>query len=292
MIHKKTKLATGLVFLIVLTIAFFAFNSNKEEIFPENKNPFLTSFYNRKDDYEQSFRLFNNIAKKEIVAGITSHHFLAKDLIANFFSGINQNNIKTIYIVGPDHFNRLPIKGKNIFIATTNTNWQTPYGVQLADKDKIQKILNFPKVSSNYQIFTNEHSIYILIPFIKKVFHQAKIVPIIVRNNLDYKYFYNFGTNLSSKNSLLIISSDFSHYSTLEQCRQNDTQSISLLSNQNFDQVNKVKCDCTQCISLLYGFLSNMDTDFELIENKNSTDYGEKNLENITSYVNAYFIKK
>ncbi|RLC34176.1 AmmeMemoRadiSam system protein B, partial [Candidatus Shapirobacteria bacterium] len=184
------------------------------------------------------------------------------------------------------------IRGKNIFIATTDTNWQTPYGIQLADKNKIQKILNFPKVSLNYQVFTNEHSIYVLVPFIKKVFPQAKIVPIIVRNNLDYKYFYNFGKNLSSKKSLLIISSDFSHYSTPEQCQQNDTQSVNLLYSQEFNQSSNVNCDCTQCINLLYGFLSNIDTSFELVENKKSTDFGEKNLENITSYISAYYIKK
>ncbi|RLC33250.1 hypothetical protein DRH14_05210, partial [Candidatus Shapirobacteria bacterium] len=109
MIHKKTKTIIGFVFLAILIITFFVFNSSTEKTFPKNEKPFLTSFYNRKNDYEQSFEPFNNIAKKKVVAGITSHHFLAKDLIANFFSGIDQKGTKTIYIVGPDHFNRLSI---------------------------------------------------------------------------------------------------------------------------------------------------------------------------------------
>ncbi len=60
-------------------------NGNREEK-KEKSNNKLESFYKNKFEYDDAFRKILSDSKEQVIAGIISHHFLAKDLIAQFFS--------------------------------------------------------------------------------------------------------------------------------------------------------------------------------------------------------------
>jgi len=274
---KSTKL------IIFLTLIFAVFFYLKKPSPPQNQF-YLQSFFNNKNQYQQSFQKYQNSPKKIISAGIISHHFLALDLISQFFSGINPSGIKNIYLIGPDHFYITTTP-----ITTTSYPWHTPFGNLSANTTTIMKLTKKSKTQDNYLAFTNEHSIYTLIPFIKYFFPDVQVTPLVLNTSQDLDCYYNFGKNLNPKNSILIISSDFSHQSTLPQANQNDQASIEALSSQKIDKIGDIACDCKQCIALLYGYLQNQPSSFEFIANTTSRDYGETNLTNLTSYISAYF---
>jgi len=274
---KSTKL------IIFITLIFTVFFYLKKPSPPQNQF-YLQSFFNNKNQYQQSFQKYQNSPKKTVTAGIISHHFLALDLISQLFSGINPSGIKNIYLIGPDHFYITTAP-----ITTTSYSWHTPFGNLSANTANIKKLTKKSQAEDNYLAFTNEHSIYTLIPFIKNFFSNALITPLVLNTSKDLSYFYNFGKNLNPKNSILIISSDFSHQSTPVQAQQNDQVSIEALSDENIDRIGDITCDCRQCIALLYGYLKNKPSSFEFISNTTSQNYGETDLTNLTSYLSAYF---
>lgn len=289
--------AIALLALIILAGSLYFLKSEKEYVgldllsvsdgAMENKN--LKSFFGNIDDYELAFAHAQISEKTKVIAGITSHHFLAKDLIARFYFGI-ADDIENIVLIGPDHYSALTLGGVNV--VTTELAWDTPYGQLEPNKNWIRKILNGnSNIRINDNIFKMEHSIYTEAPFIKKAFPQAKIVPLIVKNTYDYDKFIKIGENLKKilrGKTLLVISSDFSHEATKDDAKRYDDQSIVALQDLKPDNLNKITCDCRACISVMLGFLGE-NKKFHLVENKNSADFGSPD-QKVTSYVSGYFL--
>jgi poly-gamma-glutamate synthesis protein (capsule biosynthesis protein) len=257
----------------------------------KNENRNLSSFYKNKDDYEAAFSHVKDVKRKNIIAGIISHHFLAKDLIANFFAGINNENVKNIVVVGPDHFSRL--NDDKISAATTFLPWNTPYGQVFANEKMLNSILNDESISENNTIFLNEHSIYTLVPFIKKTFPNAKIIPLIVHNNYDFEKFINLGKIIKSNvdsETIMIVSSDFSHNLSENDAKTKDMVSIENLKDINTENIQNISCDCRACMAIMLGFVGvEKRGSFDLVENKNSNDFGGQE-KTVTSYVSAYYL--
>ena len=281
------------MFFTVIVLTFLKRN-NKITVTLPSPTPqadFLESYFNIESEYLDSFSKYANMPKERVLAATTSHHFLAKDLIAETFSGIDPTGIKTIIIVGPDHFSQ--ITGPIYMAQTTSTPWHTPFGNMDPNMQIIDSISQNKEVYSDINLFRSEHSIYTLVPFAKKVFPNAELVPLVLRQKSDYSYFYDLGEQISKmvdlNQTVLIVSSDFTHYSSTEKAKQNDQKSISLLPSKNLENVNGITNDCKQCTAFLFGYLKNTNTKFELLFNKNSFDISGEDSRNVTSYVGAYF---
>jgi AmmeMemoRadiSam system protein B len=299
---KKNKIVLLLMLLpaIIIVAGSFKFFMNGEENNQKRSSvkkvdrKFLESFFGNKSDYEKAFKnsLRNeDVAGKNIIAGIISHHFLARNLIADFFSNLENNPAKNIILVGPDHFHALDKENK--IAITSDMPWQTPYGMLENNSELSDKLISSGIVLDDTQ-FKTEHSIYTLIPFVKKVIPDSKIVPIIIKNNNDYQKFKDLGEKvkeLSGNDSLVIVSSDFSHNSSINQAETNDEKSIQALKDLDLTSLNDMTCDCRACLAFLTGFLSDEKKDFFLLENKNSADFGSQD-ETVTSYVSGYYIMK
>lgn len=281
--------------LLVLFILIFSLKekniSSKVQLIPTQKQDFLESYFNNVSEYEESFSKYSNLPKAKVFATTTSHHFLAKDLIAQTFSGIDPKGVKTVIIVGPDHYNQ--ISDLKYMAQTTDVQWRTPFGNMIADKQILDSLSPNKEINSDINLFRIEHSIYVLVPFIKKVFPDAKLVPLVLKQINDFQYFSNLGEQISKtvdvNSTLLVISSDFSHDSTIKTAIQNDQKSISLLPNINLRDINSITNDCKQCTAFLFGYLKNINTKFTLLFNKNSFDISGVNPDGVTSYVGIYY---
>ncbi|MEF3692134.1 MAG: AmmeMemoRadiSam system protein B [Candidatus Moraniibacteriota bacterium] len=291
--------ATILSVLIFFLLVSFLFLRVEKEIFNSQsisnshtqKEETLESFFGNIKDYELAFADSQNLEKKRIVAGITSHHFLAKDLIARFYSGVS-NKVENIVLIGPDHYDLLT--SREAEAVTTKITWATPYGNIEANNNSIENILNNNiGIEINDNIFKMEHSIYVEIPFIKKAFPQAKVIPLVIKNSDNYHDFETMGRELKDileDETIMIISSDFSHGLTEIDAKKYDDQSIDILENLKIENINKLNCDCKACMAIMSGFLGD-NKNFHLIENKNSADFGSPD-EKVTSYVSGYFLKE
>lgn len=288
-IRNKIVLVIILLVIVIFALVHTGNKTNTQAEIPEQSLPSFESYYTNRLQYENAFARTEEVKKQKISSGVVSHHFLVRDLIAEFFSGIDFNGIETVYIIGPDHYKK--IEAKDILAVTSTIPWDTPYGVLRTDDETINELLKHPAIERFDSPFLREHSIYTLVPFLKKVKPEITIVPLILKATNRYTEFYEMGKEAKGKNSILILSSDFSHDATVSQAEENDAKSIDCINKGGLDCLDEITTDCKQCFAFMYGYLSSKNTSFTLLSNKKSTDYGDEKLTNVTSYIIGYFIE-
>ncbi|NTW14343.1 MAG: AmmeMemoRadiSam system protein B [Candidatus Moranbacteria bacterium] len=258
----------------------------------ENKTN-LRSYFDEREAYETAFSSVANDGTTEVVAGIVPHHFLAKDLIARFYAGIADDSVERVIVIGPDHFNRLRNPRRDA--VTTGRSWDTSFGTVHAELETVAVLGDTYGIPEDDDVFMNEHSVYTEVPFIRKVFPNAKIVPIVVNDIYEYDAFIGIGKTLrdiSPGKTVLIVSSDFSHEATVEEAKKSDEASISILSDLRKEELNGIRCDCRSCMAVMLGFLGDdARYPFRFFENMNSADFGGTG-KTVTSYVGAYFLAR
>lgn len=227
---------------------------------------------------------------EEAVAVISSHHLLAKDLIAETFSKIDDKQIEQVLIVSPDHFKQ--IKDTNCLIMTANVGWKTETEVINPGSEIITKWMEGKDWCNDINSFRGEHGITALVPFIRHYFPRATIVPMILRQNNNLEFFNHLGEKMakevSKDKTLVVVSSDFCHYMANNKAKENDKISLKVLENKEVDEINLVNNDCHECLAFLFGYLDKEDQ-FKLIKNSNSFEISGEDPEYVTSYINGYY---
>lgn len=310
---SKVKIFALIILAVVIFITaagVFLLKNNRQA----SKQIFLSSIFNNREEYEDVFSKLSRLQGNRgspmpttsvgasgqkptedvnAVAGIISHHFLAKQLIADFYNKVGSDKVSIVFLVSPDHYNNY-FKPDSIAY-TSYLNWDTPFGVLQTDNNSIKNLLSNKNIEINDSAMGLEHGIYVEAPFIKKFFPNAKIVPLVLKNNLPYEKFLSLGNaikKISNNNSILIVSSDFTHDASADQASANDKKSIDVLKNLSADKVDQVTNDCKQCIATLSGFLGdNNQNNFYLINNENSFDISGQDKNSVTSYVSGYYSK-
>lgn len=254
---------------------------------------YLESYYKNKEDYITAYAAHPAIPLVPVRAMITSHHFLARDYIAETFAGIDPTPLRTVIIVSPDHFHRITDPA---LAQTTDTPWATLDGVLSADTGLIATLTGTPTVGKDLRLFRAEHGIYTLIPFTKISFPNTRVVPLVLRQSTDYAYYYDLGTTLAASTdpttTLLVVSSDFTHKADVQTAAARDRKSIDLLPTLNLADTAGITNDCRQCIALLFGYLHGQNVTFHLVFNTTSYSISGENPADVTSYVGAYYLPR
>lgn len=284
-----------LIFIAFAAIGYFVFLTIKEPKTPEltdKKVEYLESYFKNLDDYNESFTKFAKTKKLPINIVITSHHFLARDVIAQTLSNVDPKIIEKVIVIAPDHFQKL--SNTKYLAQTTDNDWTTPFGIMRADKELIKNISKEKEIYFDINTFRSEHGIYTLVPFAKKLFPNATITPVVLKASSDSDKFYDLGKHIlglvDSNKTLLIVSSDFSHEASIQKASENDKKSISALQNLDIEKINQIENDCRQCIAFMYGFMGKSNT-FVVVKNTNSYDVSDHSPESVTSYVSGYYKK-
>jgi len=296
MLHKKHILSIFILTVAIATVSYFLIFKNNKKDFIASQNlsqleSFLESPYNDIASYEEIFLKIKTQANQEnSKAGIISHHFLAKELIADFYNKISSDKIKNVFLISPNHYNHFYPTGTLAY--TSSLAWKTPYGNLIANNQIIDSI---DKVEKNDSAIGLEHGIYVEIPFIRKFFPNAKIVPLVINLSANSEDLFQLGKQLNylgKEDSILIVSSDFSHDIPATESSKQDKKSIEELKKLNKEKINYINSDCKQCFLVLSTFLENQNYKFNLIDNKNSFDYSNENQNSVTSYVSGFYSEK
>jgi poly-gamma-glutamate synthesis protein (capsule biosynthesis protein) len=279
-------LGAGLLFLVL------------RPVFPNSHSPrtpqseiFLESFFKNPVLYEEAFARAGKVSRQTIQGGIVPHHFLARDLIAAFFAGIDGQAAKRLILVGPDHYRTRYHPGMS-HCFTSLLPWRTPFGPVVADDEVIRKLVAARACAVDDAVFMQEHSIYVLVPFIKKTFPLAEIVPLVLRPGPDGDEFQQLGKFLrrnTPPGTVMIVSSDFAHGVTAAQARVLDRKSIQNLKNLHRETIGQITCDCRRGLATLSGFLGAGRKHFSLVGHRTSLDFGSRGGRDLTSYIAAYY---
>lgn len=249
------------------------------------------SYFSQKDFFDDAFNNANckTNTEKNIKGLVVPHHLLASKLIACAFLSLSSENPKTIVLISPNHF----FSGKGQ-ITSSAYDWQTPYGILESDKNLIKQLQNSQILSIDETPFEKEHGISGIVPFIKNVFPDSKIIPIIVKDNLSEEKGDIFTKNLLKilpPDSLIIASLDFSHYLPSNAADFHDAKSLSVMENFDYDGIKFMDVDSkpTTRIFLKYLDLSGAKK-INLIDNSNSAKIlNDKTISETTSYITGFY---
>lgn len=222
---------------------------------------------------------------------IVPHHLLAKDLIADSFAYISANQYKDIVLLSPDHF----LAGRSE-ISVTDRDFSTVFGVVATDKSIVYQLKKLPFVSEG-DFFYREHGLQAQLPFLKYYFPDAKVIaitfqPSVSRAKLDQVV--SVLKNTLPPNSLIVQSTDFSHYLTPAQASLKDAETIKTINAENLSAILGLKQPSNlDSIAALYVQTA-LQTEFfqaqpTILNHKNSQDYTSETVTSSTSYVTAVY---
>jgi AmmeMemoRadiSam system protein B len=230
------------------------------------------------------------------VAGVVNHHLLAPDLVARFWKSLKaaRPDIDRIIILSPDHFSA----GRGD-ISITDRPYATPFGPMETDATFVKSILGQGATTlEDGSLFEYEHGVGALVPFAKREFPEAKIIPIAMRNTLNGIAALEFGKTLARSaddKTVLVVSSDMSHYLTEAQALKNDATTLQRLQDlkpEFFRQGSDDFLDNRVGMLALSGFLQEkkIQSSFQLMDHSISSRYGGLPAYT-TSYITGTWVK-
>lgn len=122
-------------------------------------------------------------------------------------------------------------------------SWQTPLGFVDIDKSFADKLISEnKKIQSNLNGHLNEHSLEVEVPFIQQVLPGAKIVPILLGQSDDsvLQILADVLAKNFNQETLLVVSSDLSHYPPYEVANKVDKETIDAILSADVDEFGRV----------------------------------------------------
>ena len=185
-------------------------------------------FYPEAQPFLSAMRQTKTAPLAQRLTGLTvPHHLLAADLIASAFALASGQDYRRIIILSPDHFSRSLTP-----FAVSIRNFQTVMGEVRIDADAVARLRENPLVSAS-NLFSHEHGVRALLPFVAHYFPRARIVAVALHRNSQPAQWDSLAQTLApllTADTLLLQSTDFSHYLPWPQARQYDQETLRVLS--------------------------------------------------------------
>jgi AmmeMemoRadiSam system protein B len=209
----------------------------------------------------------------------------------DFFQGLKAGSSpKTILLIGPNHYHQ----GTQP-VSLSSLPWKTPFGPLRADRSLIARIKTRLRLPEDPQAFSGEHSLGILVPFLKLYFPDAELVPVLLRVNVPEPLLERFGEVLAEfvrqPRHVVILSMDFSHNSSAERAEAADRAARRVIASLRDDQTRGLQVDCRAGLRVLLRTLrtmGNLQVDFR--DHTNSAILtGHRDQAGLTSYFTIFF---
>lgn len=241
-------IATAVIIIILILPIFLIKGKGEKKVEVEKELPVRQpavagSFYSadRNVLFSQIDGFLNQVSKTEKRPSILivphAGYQYSGQVAAYGFKQLVSSGVTKVIILGATH--KVPFSGAAVY---EKGFWQTPLGQVKADAELASKIIeSSPLLFANQDYHQKEHSLEVEIPFLQKVLTNFEIVPISMGNK--DKELINALVEILAKNfdsqTILVVSSDLSHYPSYEDAKKIDSQTISaVLSGEttNLDQ--------------------------------------------------------
>ena len=173
------------------------------------------------------------------VSGLTvPHHLVAADLIARAFMLARDNRYDRVVVLTPDHFKR----ARRPF-ATTRSAFETVYGRVPADVAAIDALLAGTTLVEESGLFAREHGITAVLPYVARFFPDTPVVPVAVAigaNRDEWDGLVAALAPLVTPRTLVLQSTDFSHYLPLPQAILRDQETLNVIAAHDLDAIEKL----------------------------------------------------
>lgn len=232
-------------------------------------------------------------ASTEKLTGITvPHHMLADRLVALGFKAASGFSYKRIVILTPDHF-----RGTEKPFATTMRGFEDVDGRLATDKAAVAQLLKAGGWIEQSCLFGREHGIRSMLPFVRHYFPGTPIVPVAMSVRAVRADWDRMAAALGAivdRDTLVVESTDFSHYLPEHEARRHDQQTLNVLAAGSLDAIAALKQpEHADSVGLLYIQAKLQKALFGagplVVANENSQRYSKAELGATTSYLVILF---
>lgn len=207
---------------------------NKKELRSAIRECFLDSF--------GPGRLYPNPENENPIGVICPHagYEYSGSVAANSFYAISSLKPDLVVITGPNHWGI----GYNV-AAMKEGVWETPLGEVEVDTEAALEIHESSKmIELDFVSHMKDHSLEVQLPMLQEIYsHKFKILPIIIIDQ-SYESAKELGTAIARiskrKKTVIIGSSDFTHYEDNEYAHRQDKPLIDAILEMNIDRFYKV----------------------------------------------------
>ncbi len=219
---------------------------------------------------------------------VLPHHRVASDLIASGMVTAAQGpRPERIVMLTPDHFKRSPRT-----FATTVRDFDTPFGVVPVDRVAAHALLASSEVASSI-LFEREHGIGELLPYVGRLFPGVPVLPVAIgirSTRAQWDRLVDRLAPLVTPRTLIIQSTDFSHYLPREQAARRDQQMLNVIAAGDLAALTRAQQPAhidSRGAQYIHMRLQQRVFGAEPIVygNYNSADNGATAADNTTSYV-------
>ncbi len=140
--------------------------------------------------------------------------------------------IERVVLLGPSHrvgFRGIAVSGMDAFT--------TPLGAIPLDHDAVARIRKLPYVSLLEKAHAQEHSLEVHLPFLQEVLGAFKLVPLVVGEAMPEQVGAVLEALWGGPETLIVISSDLSHYHDYRQARQMDAATSRAIESLRYEDI-------------------------------------------------------
>lgn len=176
-----------------------------------------------------------------------------------------------IVLLGPTH--RVAVNG---IALPSQQAFATPLGDIPLDSSALQQLTELPFCEINDAAHAQEHSLEVQLPFLQTCLESFQLIPLLV-GQASCEQIKQVLTHLQDAHTLIIISTDLSHFHPYQQAKEIDQHTIERVLQYDHTLMGQQACGCKP----LNGFLSyaqQQQWQCQLLDYRNSGDTaGDKN---------------
>ncbi|MFN3076243.1 MAG: AmmeMemoRadiSam system protein B [Alphaproteobacteria bacterium] len=130
----------------------------------------------------------------------------------------SRGSISRVILIGPSH--RVSFVGLAL---TGDDAYETPLGIVPIDTATVDRLKGLPRVQVLDAAHTHEHSLEVHLPFLQEILGTFELVPIVVGDTSPEMVATVIGAVWGGPETVVVVSSDLSHYLDYDACRHADT---------------------------------------------------------------------
>lgn len=143
-----------------------------------------------------------------------------------------KDKITRVILLGPSHqvaFRGLAIPQADFF--------NTPLGNIPIDHEGITLLADLPQVIASDQAHLQEHSLEVQLPFLQEVLNDFSLIPLVVGETERYEVAEVINKLWDDEHTLIVISTDLSHYHNYNEAKQLDSATSDAIVNLKPDLI-------------------------------------------------------
>jgi MEMO1 family protein len=177
-----------------------------------------------------------------------------------------RGSVRRVVLLGPTH--RVAIRG---LAAPSVAAFATPLGPVRIDREAIASVRELPQVVINDTAHALEHSLEVQLPFLQEVLGDFALVPFAVGSASVEQVAEVLERLWGGPETLIVISTDMSHYHSYQQARALDGATIERIASFATDIDHEEACGATPLNGLLF-FSKQKNLSLKLLAACNSGD--------------------